>query len=117
MTASSIVRLSISVCGPSMRFHPNQLHMMQAHHRSAQAASYRHGERALQALVLPAGVVDTNQATLGGMPAGCPPAPPTRCLHTTVMVNDVHPLLDQLVAGGHDVCVVQTDPCAVYGRI
>jgi hypothetical protein len=68
-------------------------HAVHSHQRSAHAASYRRGEHVLHALALPSGVIDTSKASLAGIAAGCRPAPDTRCLHTTVMVSAVHPLL------------------------
>jgi hypothetical protein len=90
---------------------------VQSHRRSDREAAYQRGESALRSLALPPGVIDAGSAPDGGVPAGCGAAADTRCLHTSVGIDDVHPLLDQLVAGAHDVCVIQQDPCEVLGRI
>ena len=89
---------------------------VQSHRRAERAASYRQGERALHAMVLPPSLVDEAHRS-GGVGFGCRPAPDTRCLHTRVMTKNIDPILRRLLEGAHDVCIVQTNPCAVYGQI
>lgn len=90
---------------------------VQAHNRSFQAASYRRGERALQALALPPGVVDMTDTKAGGAPFGCRPAADTRCLHARLATKDVDPLLHELLTVTHDECTSELVQCTVFGRI
>jgi hypothetical protein len=90
---------------------------VQAHNRSVDAASYRQGEHALQALALPHGVVDVADAKTGGLPFGCKTQPDTRCLHATVDTDDVDPLLHRLLSVTRDECTSVLTQCSVYGQL
>jgi hypothetical protein len=88
-----------------------------AHSRSANA--FRDGERALHALVLPAGIDDTAAAATADVSFACTPGPDTRCLHTSALPNHVQPVLGQVIDVTHDDCGAWTGQmlCAEVGRI
>jgi hypothetical protein len=88
-----------------------------AHSRSGNAL--RDGERALHAMVLPSGVVDTAAASATDVSFACRPGPDTRCLHTTALPNHLRPVLGQVIDVTHDDCGTWTGEmlCAEVGRI
>jgi hypothetical protein len=88
-----------------------------AHSRSTNAL--RDGERALHALVLPSGVVDTAASTATDVSFACMPGPDTRCLHTSVLPNGIRPVLGRVIDVTHDDCGAWTGQmlCAEVGRI